>query len=54
MKSGFGNILKFFIALIIGGVLGDKLLTQENPLYILIFLAICYVGGVILYRIGQK
>ena len=53
-KNRFFNILKFFIALVIGGFLGDKLLAPGNPLYVLLFLLLCYIGGVILYNVGPK
>lgn len=53
-KNRFFNVLKFFVAFVIGGFLGDKLLAPENPLYVLLFLVLCYIGGVILYSVWPK
>ena len=49
----FKNILKFFVALVIGGVLGEKLLAPGEPLTLLLFLVSCYAGGFILHDIGK-
>lgn len=54
MKKNILNIVKLILALIIGGVMGAKLLTSGETLLIIAFFVLCAIGGVILAHINIK
>lgn len=51
-KIAILNFLKFVFALIVGGLLGAKLLTSGSPCSVIVFFMICGVGGIILSKIN--
>jgi hypothetical protein len=48
------NIVKLIFALIIGGVMGAKLLTSGSEILIIAFFVLCVIGGIILSCINIK
>lgn len=52
------EIIKFIIALIVGGILGvcllEKGLSNGNVIQVLLFFGICAVVGFLLWKVGKK
>lgn len=49
----FERLLLFVVAIVVGGLLGYKLLSSSGPFIYLLFLVACMLLGTVFYRIDK-